>query len=482
MFVGRKKELNLLEDAYRSPRGELVVIYGRRRIGKSSLVSHFAKNKPHFHAFEAIEGEKTGAQIKHFTETLKTQIADPLLEGADFKSWEKTFAYMTEKIFKKKTGKKKKILFLDELQWMAAGRSKLVSFIKYYWDNHWKDKNMMLILCGSVASFMIKKVLGSNALYGRTTLEILLKGLPADEAALLFKGKRSREEILKYLMVFGGVPKYLEIINQDQSFNQNINRMCFSSHGPMVREVDRLFYSQFREILTYKRIVTLLKAGIYSLDEIAQKLKIPSGGGLKLYLRNLEQAEIIRSYIPFGRGINSKFRKYTLADEYLFFYFKYIEPNLRTLEGSTSEKLFETLTGSSINQWMGFAFERFCIKHAGLLAERMGFKDDVLLSTPHFGKGDRHFQVDLLFQRADKVVTICEIKHLSRPVGKQIIPGMERKCSLLEIPRGYTLERALISLYGPDDALKESGYFNYSITLDDIFRLPPGRERSGTGQ
>ena len=123
MFVGRKKELGLLEEAYRSPRGELVVIYGRRRIGKSSLVSQFAKGKPHFHPFEAIEGEQTAAQINHFTETLKKQLNDPLLDSIDFKTWDRAFAYMTEKLFKKKNGKKKKILLLDELQWMAAGRA-----------------------------------------------------------------------------------------------------------------------------------------------------------------------------------------------------------------------------------------------------------------------------------------------------------------------------------------------------------------------
>lgn len=470
MFVGRRKELERLEDAYRSPKSELVVLYGRRRIGKSSLVSQFSKGKPHVYAFEAIEGENTAAQVKHFTETLKLLVNDPFLDHMDLKDWDKTFTYMTAKLFKRKPGKRKKIIFLDELQWMAAGRSKLVSYIKYYWDNHWKEKHVMLILCGSVASFMVNKVLSSNALYGRTTLEILLKGLPADEAALLFKKKRSPEEILKYLMVFGGVPKYLEIINPNLSFNQNINKLCFSPHGPMLHETDRLFYSQFRETQTYKKIVMLLKTGIYSFSEIANKLDIPSGGGLKMYLENLEQAEIIRSFIPFGKGLTSKFKKYSLADEYLQFYYKFIEPNLRLLGESTSERLFETLTKDSFEPWLGFSFERFCLKNAGLLADRMGFKDDVLLATPHFGKGDRHFQIDLLYQRSDNVITVCEIKHHNKPISKRIIPEVERKCALLEVPRGYSIERALISLYGPDDSLKEADYFNAHVTLDDIFR------------
>ena len=468
MFVGRKKELKLLDESYQSEKAELVVIYGRRRIGKSCLVEQFAKNKPHYYAFEAIEGEKTTAQIKHFTTSLKKQIKDPILESVDFKSWEKAFAYITDKIITGKNSKKKKILFFDELQWMAAGRSKLVSFIKYYWDKHWKNNNVLLILCGSIASFMIKKVLSSNALYGRVTLEILLKGLPANEASCMFKNKRSKEEILKYLMVFGGVPKYLEMIDLNRSFNQNMNKLCFSPRGPMVQEVERLFYSQFREVQNYKEIVSLLKTGIYSLGEISKLLKISSGGGLKLYLENLERAEIIRSYIPFGKNIKSKLRKYSLADEYLHFYFKYIEPNLLMLGESVSERLFETLTGDSFNQWLGFAFERFCFKHAGILADCMGFKDEVLLVSPYFAKRDQKFQIDLLYLRAGKVITVCEIKHLKEPVGKGIIPEMTRRCALLEIPRGYSIEKALVSLYGPDHALRESGYFNHYITLEDI--------------
>jgi AAA+ ATPase superfamily predicted ATPase len=468
MFVGRRKELELLEDAYRSPKSELVVIYGRRRIGKSSLVHHFARGKPYFFPFEAVEGETTQNQIRHFTASLGKHTSDRLLDNVDFKNWEQVFSYITDRLIPVKDRGEKTIIFFDELQWMAAGRTKLVSYLKYYWDNQWKDKHVLLILCGSVASFMTRKVLKSNALYGRINLEILLKGLPADEAALLFCGKRSKEEILKYLMVFGGVPKYLEEINLDRSFNQNINRLCFSPHGPLVNEVERLFYSQFRETQIYKKIVELLKTGIFSLEEISRKVGLSSGGGLKYYLKNLEQAEIIRSFIPFGRVFKSKFRKYALFDEFLYFYFKYMEPHRRIMEEGESDRLFETLTGESFDMWMGFAFERFCLRHSGLLAQRMGFRDVVLLAAPHFGKDDQKFQVDLLYQRTDRVITVCEIKYRNKPITREIIPEMDRKCRLLDIPPGYTIEKALISLYGPDESLKKTTYFHHSITLADM--------------
>jgi hypothetical protein len=467
MFVGRKNELKLLKDAYRSEKDELVVLYGRRRIGKSSLVKRFAEKKRTYYEFEALEGETTQGQINHFLQQLKKQIDDPILDSVRFANWEQVFTYLTEKVIKSKN-KVKKILFLDELPWMAAGRIRLVSLLKYYWDNHWKGKHVMLILCGSVASFMVKKVLHSNALYGRTTIEILLKGFSPKEAAHLLGKKRSREETLNYQLVFGGVPKYLEQINPNQSFNQNMNTLCFSPHGIMLEEVERIFYSQFREPRTYLKIINLLKSGIFSLSEISSKTKIPSGGGLKQYLINLERAEMIRSYIPFDRSGNTKFKKYTLADEFLVFFFKYIEPNLRVIKESSSRRLFETLTQNSFDTWLGFAFERFCLKHAGLLAFVMDFADDLLLASPYFKKNDERFQIDLLYKRADRVITVCEIKHQNKKIGTHIIPAMQRKCALLKVPRGYALENALISLYGPDNSLKDTGYFHHFVTLDDI--------------
>lgn len=308
----------------------------------------FCPEKKAYYEFEALEGETTQGQIDHFTEQLKKQIDDPILDSVRFANWEQVFTYLTQKVLKRRS-KVKKILFLDELPWMAAGRIRLVSILKYYWDNHWKDKHVMLILCGSVASFMVKKVLHSNALYGRTTLEILLKGFSPEEAACLLGRKRSREEALNYQLVFGGVPKYLEQINLNRSFNQNMNRLCFSPHGIMLKEVERIFYSQFREPRVYLKIIDLLKNGIFSLSEISAQTRIASGGGLKQYLKNLERAEMIRSIVPFDRSRNSKFRKYTLADEFLVFFFQYIEPNLRTIEESTSRRLFETLTHNSFN-------------------------------------------------------------------------------------------------------------------------------------
>jgi len=464
-FLGRAAELALLEEKYDSPRSELVVIYGRRRIGKSRLVQQFAVNKPSLQ-FEALEGARTPEQLRHFVRSLKRQVQDPLLESFSSRSWDEAFTFLNERVLPQRKGKQ--IVFLDEFQWMAAGRGKLVSLIKYFWDNHWKKRSVLLILCGSISSFMVDKVVRSNALYGRISLEICLRGLPPREAKLLFQKKRSKDEVLRYLLIFGGVPRYLEEVDLNKSFEQNLSRLCFSPGGFFVGEFERIFYSQFREHQTYLRIVRLLERGILSLDQISRKLRLPSGGGLKRYLRNLEHAEILGCYQPFGRGSNAKDKKYVVVDEYLAFYFKYIAPNLKAIASGLGKNLLSKIAAGSLKSWLGLAFERFCLKHAGALAEAMGFGDQVLDASPYFQRTDEQFQIDLLYRRSDRVITLCEVKYHEAPVETKIIPEVERKCRLLSVPRGYTLERALISVHGQSPSLADTHYFHHSLTLDHI--------------
>ena len=467
MFIGRKQELASLEDAYKSNRSQIVVVYGRRRVGKSELVSRFLEGKHHSFSCEALENEQTPGQIVHFLAVLKQQIDDPLLESLRFSSWEHVFNYLESHI---KKSKGKFVLFFDEIQWMAAGQGKLISLLKFYWDNHWKKETVLLILCGSVASFMVNKVLKSKALYGRISLELPVFPLLPDEAAKMFEGKRSSEEILNYQLVFGGIPKYLEEIKLNKSFEQNMKMLCFSPNGILLNEMERIFYSQFKEAATYLKIVKLLGEKAMSTGEVGKMLGIASGGGLKLYLQNLLNAAILGERTSFHKGLGSKDKRYYVCDEYIRFYFKFIEPNLKAIERTRNAQLFKKLTAKNWDIWMGFAFERFCLKHAAYLAEIMGFQDEVVLFDPYFEKGDKGFQIDLLYKRSDKVITVCEIKHYNKPISTTIIREVERKCKLLKVPRGYTIEKALISLYGPDQSLEYSQYFHHTVSMKDIIR------------
>ncbi len=465
-FFGREEELKLLEEKYRSKKGELIVIYGRRRVGKSALVEEFLKSKKLSYRFEGLENEIVSTQIEEFIKEMSIQLNDPFLKQTKFKSWSEVFDFLTQRVFSKPG---RKILFLDEFQWIATGHSRIVSLLKSYWDRYWSKQDLMLILCGSVASFMINKVINSKALYGRINSQILLKQLDPTTAAKFFKGKRSKEEILLYLMILGGIPKYLEEIDLNKSFKQNINSLCFDPAGFLFNEADKIFYNQFKETKNYIRIVKLLKNQAYTFNEISQKLDIVSGGGLKLYLSNLEKAEIIKSYISYNMTASSKFRKYKLADEYLIFYYKFIEPNLEHIRDNINSKnLFDSLVEKVWQPWLGFAFERFALKNAYYLANKMNFADEIIQVAPFYNKKDSKFQIDLIYKRSDKVLGVCEVKYQDKKINSKIIPEFERKLALLEKPKGFTVDKILISLYGADKSLQDTEYFNQILSLEDI--------------
>lgn len=465
-FVGRDYEQGLLQQQYKASGSNLVVVYGRRRVGKSTLLDHFLSNKNNVLRYEALEGLSQQAQITQFKRQLLLSSKDPMLKNMEFQSWNDVFDYLTQGFLK---GSQKKVLFIDEFQWLAGGRSNLVSLIKYYWDNHWSKQNVMIILCGSVASFMVGKLIKSKALYGRISLEIHLQGLSPREVKQFFRGKRSEDEILRYILTFGGIPKYLEELNLSRSYKQNIEKLCFTRNGFFVDEATKIFYNQFREPKTYIEIVQALRKTSLSFKEISEHLGISSGGGLKSYLDNLELAGIITGYIPFGLNAKSKFKKYRIVDEYMAFYHKFIEPHAKLINNS---KLSFSQIEKSLEIWFGFAFERFIQKHAIAVAHEMGFGDEVLdWGSWHQKHTAENCQIDLVFKRSDKVIVLCEVKYLNEKVGFEIIADIERKKKLLKIPRGYTLETALITVNGVEQRLAAQDYFTYILDIANILAL-----------
>tara|TARA_B100000989_G_scaffold250615_1_gene198413 strand:+ start:1130 stop:2530 length:1401 start_codon:yes stop_codon:yes gene_type:complete len=465
MFVGREYELQELNTLYQSPQANLVVVHGRRRVGKSTLIETFMADKPCLH-FDGLEGLQTKGQIEQFTADLRQQMDDPLLKHVNFNEWTPIFEYLTE-YFKQQTNKL--VVFFDEFQWLAVNQTKLVSLIKSYWDRHWKNSNVMIVLCGSVSSFMVKRVINSKALYGRIDREISLQPFAPREILQLLDHKRSKDEIMRYAITLGGIPKYLQAIDSSQSFEQNMNKLFFMENSQFANEYDKIFYSQFREYKVYESIANYLQDRPRTLDEIAKHLKLPSGGGLRSYLVNLEKTAFITSFIPYDKDQNTKLIKYKLTDEYLRFYFKYILPNTQRIQQNRKANLFSQLVVPHWQSWLGFAFENFCLKNAFRLAELMGFADAVLSWGPYFRKQDTHFQLDLVYSRSDNVITVCEMKYRDKPIGVEVVAEVEKKCAELTIPRGYTLEKALISRFGADEPLQKLGYFHHLLSVDDLF-------------
>lgn len=465
-FIGRHQEIQELTQLYCSKEAKLAVIYGRRRVGKSRLIEQFMVGKRHLR-FEGLEHLRTKDQLTYFMKDMSRQLHDPLLQEVSLDSWAPVFDRLT-RFFDEQN--EKIILFLDEFQWLAAGQTKLVSLLKKYWDLYWSKQRVMVILCGSVSSYMLKRVILSKALYGRISWELCLQPLSPAESLQLLGAKRDPDEVLQYSLVLGGIPKYLKEINPNQSFEQNINKLFFTQAGMFLHEYKRIFYSQFKEHKIYEEIVRYLKDYPHTLDEIAVQLKVSSGGGFKSYLENLEKALFITGYIPYDKQQNSKLKRYKLTDEYLRFYFKYIEPNIKLISNNQRRNLFNQLVKPVWHPWLGFAFENFCLKNALYLAEIMGFAECVIQWGPFFKRGDKAFQINLIYLRSDKVVTICEIKYTQHLVPISVVHEVEKKCQLLEIPRGYTLERVLICRFGSEKSLQELNYFHHIIAAEDFFK------------
>ena len=469
MLWGRESELSILQHSYVSKQSQIVAVYGRRRIGKSYLIDAFCKNK-RFFKFEGIEGEQGPQQIRNFLNDLGRQTQDPLLGKIKSADWTDVLEKLTNLL--EQPRKEKIIIFIDELQWLASQKTVLISLLKKYWDNHWKNLNIQLILCGSISSYMVKKVVKSKALYGRISHEMNITELAFSEAAH-FLPKQKLAEVFKYQLVLGGVPKYWAELDKKSSFEQNINDLFFKSSGLLFNDFEKIFYSQFREHQQYEKIVQSLELKALSSDELSKKLKFSSGGGFKYYLENLELAGFIKSYTPFDKKLSSKLKKYRISDDYLRFYFKYVQPYKKQIQNQkNSSNFFANHVKASWQKWSGFAFENYCLKNAMLLAEKMGFADQVNSFGPIFQRQNADtesgFQIDLAYLRNDHIITICEIKNLGTAVNTSIIREFNHKIKNLKLPAHYTIQKALITINGADKSLIESDYFDHITTLSDL--------------
>lgn len=467
MIYGRNDELRILEDDYKRRESSIVVLYGRRRIGKSSLVRFYAEKKIHYF-FEAIEEPNLQHQIEHFSGQLQDQYHNELFESLQFSKWEQVFKYLS-KILSDRDQSEKLVLYFDELQWMATGHAKLISLLKYFWDTFWKYNNVQLILCGSIASFMLDKVVHSKALYGRIDIELQIKELNLASLSRITKNKISKTDCLLYGIIFGGIPKYFELIKPELPIAQNIQQLCFSEHGYLYNEYKKIFYSQFKEHLVYEKIINFVIKSPMSLAELSLKLNMKSGGGLKRYLSVLEKSRFVRSYTSVIKG-GGKEIKYKIFDEYLCFYYKYIRPGQKKLNRISDKNYFKMNIENQWKPWLGIAFENYCLKNIDLIVSALGVLDEVTEVGPYFEKNQNSFQIDILIKIKNGDVYLCECKYHEKSITSGIIPEVERKKRLIEEKAKGEIKTVLIAPNGASKELIASEYFHAIITLKDLWR------------
>jgi AAA+ ATPase superfamily predicted ATPase len=462
-FYGRKDEIKILTQENWRDHGELVVVYGRRRIGKTTLIEHAYQNEIIW-KFEGLEKASDKQQLLNFISQLELQTGYKPKSNHPISNWHDAFHALARQIKNKKV-----IVFFDEFQWLANMKSYLVSLFKYFWDNHYsRNKNVRFVICGSISSFIVKKVLYSKALYGRIDKEIKLNPLQPSESALFLRN-RSPSEILKTLMTVGGVPKYLLELDPKQSYLQNINERFFRQNGFFFQEFQRIFISHFSSTPYYKKIISELSCQKKNIDELAKACKTKKGGSFSEILNDLVLAGFIAKEVPIDKPPQSKIVRFKLLDEYLNFYSQFVTPNIESiLQGQFS---FQTLSNAKLQQWQGYAFERFCRKHAHLIAKALGFSGIDYHSGSWFRSNIKEkTQIDLLFNRGDKMLTLCEIKYTSRLNCKSLLDQSKRSKALLQTHYpSHGIQTALILGHKISLPPNLTPVFDHILFAEDIF-------------
>lgn len=466
-MFGRMQELHFLNSDYKTNKSSLIVCYGRRRIGKSYLINQYLKSKDHFH-FEGIEGQGSQFQLSSFTSKVFEQFQIKDIKIKSINNWEKALELLAKQI--PSSRRKKFIIFLDEFQWIAAGRSQLPAVLKKVWDNRFLDRNVQLILCGSVSSYMIGKVIKSKALYGRINSELKIDFLPTKESRQFFSKSKSDSEIMKYLITFGGVPKYLADLKASQSYEENICDIFFSNTSGYLNEFEKVFYSQFSEHNVYEKIVGFLASGPQNMEDISKHIKMKSGGGLKSYLENLEKAQFIKSYFSNPNNVKSKIIHYRLTDPFLRFYFTFVYPNRKLIQNSKNP--FQTarnILAKKLDSYLGIAFENYCLINAMEIAEMLGIADKVVSYGPLSIRNKA--QIDLLFFRNDQTINLIEIKFQKEEIEPSIIVDMEKKFETLkELFSEYSIQKSIVTLSPLSKKLHTSEYFDQILTVKNWLR------------
>ena len=469
MFIGRREELRLLHGIINVDRPTIGVIYGRRRIGKSELIKK-AFEKQQMLIFEGLENRPKQDQIDSFLFQLFYQTKKEL-SFKKAKSWTEAFLLLYEELKLNPAH-----VVFDEFQWMANYRNEIVAELKPVWDLYIsRIDGITLILCGSIASFMITKVVKAGALYGRTDLVIHLKGFLLPDTKEMLQGK-GINEIIEAQMLLGGIPKYLDLIMEKPSIRIGMEELAFTETGYLTDEYERIFLSHFGRNPEYERIIAVLARRPYGLfrQQISEEAGIDLGGGLTRHLKNLESAGFISSATPFHKGHNSRLLKYYLSDAYLRFYLSFIRPNLKKIKSGIQKAMFGRISQTgSFSGWMGRAFEYLCVDHAAKISEILGFSGIEFSFGPYFNapkKNSSGVQIDLLFDRNDNVMTLCEMKYSLTPAGTGIIEEIERKAEVLRNKfKGKTIQKVLISCSGATNDLISSGFFYRIIKPDEFF-------------
>ncbi|MBS0585787.1 MAG: ATP-binding protein [Verrucomicrobia bacterium] len=466
-FVGRKRELEMLGELFKKKSASLVVIRGRRRIGKSRLAQEFGEKTPHY-VFSGIPPSKEITaldQKEEFARQLQREMKIPLPRADD---WGDLFWQLAQQ-----SQQGKIVLVLDEISWMGSKDPTFLGKLKTAWDLYFKNNpKLILILCGSISSWIEKNILSSTGFLGRISLDIVLEELPLHECNKFWHAEHDRVSAFdkfKVLSVIGGVPRYLEEILPHQSAETNIQRLCFQKEGFLFNEFERIFSDLFSSrSAIYKSIVERLAEGPCELKDIYTALAIKKNSLVSEYMEDLVTAGFVSRDFTWHlkTGLDSKLSHYRLKDNYLRFYLKYIEPNKKKIEKQGLKLL---------PQWqsaMGLQFENLVLGNRKSVQKILGIDpSEIINDNPFFqrkAQGRQGCQIDYMIQTKFGTSYLCEIKFNAQEITKSVIDEVKQKIKSLDLPKNMSIRPVLIHVNGVDEGVIESNFFSSIIDFHDL--------------
>ncbi len=459
-LIGRKIQQETFHNLAQSTESKLVAVIGRRRIGKTFLVRKYYRDTFAFEITGLLNGNLKD-QLENFTSCLIKQ-GLKIASLARPTSWIEAFQLLELHLAQIKH-KRKKVIFLDELPWMDTPRSKFIMAFENFWNSYCTKRNdIICVVCGSAASWMIKKIVNNRGgLHNRISEVIRLKpfSLRETEAFLKEKGIRwSRYDIIQLQLVLGGVPYYLDLIRKGESFTQFIDRVCFKKEGNLYDEYNKLFSSLFAENSDHQKVVEILskkKIGM-TRKELISHSSFKSGGTLTQILLELEESTFIESMVPYSYKKSKS--QYKLTDSFSIFYHKFM-----VVKGKRNKSTWSKIVRSpSWISWSGFAYERLCFSHIIQIKKALNIEAiESEASTWSISNQDQGAQIDMVIDRTDRVVNVCEIKFSQNTytIDKEYAKNLRNKLhsfSLLPDNKKKTLFLTMIAPFG----VKENPYYH----------------------
>lgn len=471
-IIGRREEIRRLQKCYESNKAQLVIVYGRRRVGKTYLVSELFRGRFALRLTGAYDQPKE-VQLAHFADDLRC-VYQPDLPIPS--SWNEAFS-MLRSFVESRPIDERQLIFIDEIPWMDSPKSDFLSSFEYFWNSFGAQQpNLMMIVCGSATAWMRENFADNpGGLFNRHAIRLYLHPFTLNETEEYLKSRHiewSRYDIVECYMTMGGIPFYLSQLDEDLTYSANIDNLFFRQKGGLWDEFQHLYRTLFRNSELYVRVVEALSAKKMGMtrNELSAAAKLANNGDLTRILQNLVDSDFVRQYHYFGN--KRKNMVYQLCDNYTLFYYRFIKDNY----GRDERFWTHTLDSPSRRAWAGNAFELVCKSHIQQIKRRLGIlgvlsQDSVWFSEKE-GCTGHGAQIDLVIDRRDRVINLCEIKFSINPyaIDNNYDMQLRNKIEAFREANGSrsALHLTMITTYGVKRNA-HSGIVQSEVTMDDLF-------------